>query len=244
MGREQIPAMPRMLSRNKFPPHGWQVLIPEAGMKKPFEGSFTEASRFLHAFVTRNPALAHRLHLPMTIQGCEDWVDTYTAQRCLKHGWVNMVNLTSVPGGHALAEAQKKTAWESVAAGTSRVGAAAAAYAEMFGGTGPVPKPLAEQRAAVCENCPKNDKATGLLAHFTQTAAQEVMGILGALKDLDLRTSNANRLGTCKVCHCPMAAKVFAPLAVILKHMPAEDQADLQPENPRCWILTEKEALQ
>lgn len=234
-----LSGMATLLSRTKFPPGGFQVLIPEAGMKTPVSGGFQEMVEWLVRFARSNPGLTERLKLPTTKAGGEAWVDDYNARRCVAGGWLNFVNISSA-APLAVAEAQKKTSLGSAVGGVVRKGrAAASAYLSMFGATGPVDKALAASRAAVCSACPQNDIKGGLWDYVAKAAADDIMAILGALKDMDLTTPHHASLGVCRACSCPMKAKVFTALSVIESKMPAESWPLLPRNNPRCWILAE-----
>lgn len=232
--------MPRMLSREKFPPGGgFHVLHPEAGMVSPFVGSFRECVNFEAGFRRKNPALAEKLRLSPDLASVEAWVDEQNAIRCLQHGWGNFVMADASP--FTIDEAQKKSLFARVAGGLASGKAALSAYQSMFGPEGPVGTELAERRAAVCASCPQNDTKNGIYAYFVKAAADEIMSILGALKDLNLTTSRDSDLGICQACNCPMRAKVFVNIKNIGANVPADARGKLQKEDPRCWILAEME---
>lgn len=225
--------MPKLLSRTKWVPHGFQVLHPEAGMKKPFVGGFNECVAWEFNFRKKNPVLAQRLSLPIDRKACEDYVDDYNARRCLAAGFTAWVDM----GVAAPAEKKTRHGLDTVVGGVvSKARAAVSAYAAMFGALGPVDKAQATARATVCVACPHNSTDGGLVRFFTQGAAEEIMGVLGALKDLDLTTPQHDRLGVCNACSCPLKAKVFAPLKGIVDKMPASVWRDL-PQT--CWLRTE-----
>lgn len=208
-------------------------------MREAFHGSFREACDFELAFRRKNPGLAQRLALPLNLTAVESYVDGYNAARCLAGGWKDFVESDDQPAFDYVPPTQKKTLWDGVA-GVVRGGRAAlSAYAAMFGNAGPVAHDLAEQRAAVCAGCPQNDTVGGYGAYFVEAAAAEIMALLGALKDMELKTSHDAQLGICKACLCPMKAKVHVPLDAITKRMPPEVWPKLQQENPVCWIRQE-----
>ena len=60
------------------------------------------------------------------------------------------------------------------------------------------------------------------------------MGLMEILKDQKLQTSLDPYLGICEACECPMRAKVWSPVDVILKHIQPEEVEKL---DPGCWIL-------
>jgi hypothetical protein len=229
--------MVKLLSRTKYPPGSFQVLLPESGMKEPFQGGFEDCVGWLLAFVRKNPVLAQRLHLPTTRFDAEEYVDFYNARRCIAHGWLGFVDMDTPPSEVQVAS-QKKTALAAYAGSAGRkIKAAASAWAEMFGKVGPASKEVAEQRAAVCVGCPKNDMAHGLMDYLNEGAASKALAVLGALRDLDLVTSHNEKLGICRACGCPTKAKVFANIGTIVEKMPPETWPELS-RDPTCWILT------
>lgn len=229
--------MPRLKSRDKFPPGEFQVIHPEAGMKAPFAGSFREAVLFELAWRRKNAALAEKLGLPPDLAMCEAWVDEQNAIRCLQSGWGSFVDTdgSSLP----IDPAQKKSLFGVAAVGVAKGLSALSAYQSMFGPDGPVGKDVAEARAAVCHKCPKNDTQRGFTAYFVRAAADGIMGLLGALKDLGVQVAEPKKLGICQACLCPMRAKVFVSTKWIRGHIPEMNLGDLQPANPKCWILEE-----
>lgn len=227
--------MPRLASRDKFPPGEFQVLHPEAGMKKPFTGSFRECVDFEMAFRTKNKSLAQSLGLPLDATAVEIWVDEQNALRCIANGWINFVVIEE--GAERVT--QKKTLLGAAAAGFGSVNAAASAWSDMFGSHGPVSMEQAERRAAVCVSCPHNDTKNGLYAYFVKGAADRLVGILGALKDINLRLADPSKVGICTVCLCPLNAKVLAQTDVLQHKMPPHVKAALSQLTTPCWMKQE-----
>jgi hypothetical protein len=217
----------KIKDRNKWLPGGWQVLIPQSGMKKPFTGSFTEAVQFLLAFRSKNPALCEKNGWKTEIEDVEFAVDQYNSQRMVAGGFLGFVEMEGDPpqptGG------KRRSGPGVVAAAVSGL----AIYRELFTTSTPVSKDEAERRAAICTGCPQN-KPGGFKEWFVGSVAKGLTELLAIMRDLDLTTSRDNELGTCAACHCPMRAKVFADLTVIRKHMRPEETAAL---DKRCWIL-------
>lgn len=107
--------------------------------------------------------------------------------------------------------------------------------AEMVGSEGPVEKPSAENRAAICVVCPKHEKGTWE-SLFTIPAARAARKIIGIVHGASLTTSNDENLRVCGACGCPCLAKVWARIEHIQKHMDDETKAALA---PGCWIVAE-----
>lgn len=227
--------MPRLISRDKFPPGEFQVLHPEAGMKTPFKGSFLEAVTFEMQFRRKNKTLAQSLGLEATQEACEIYVDEYNAQRCLSHGWGNYVLL----GEGAARVTQKKTLLGRVAGVVAGGNAAMSAYMAMFGARGPVSKDAAEKRAAICAVCDHNDTKNGFYAYFVKSAADELMNIIGALKDVDIIVKDPERIGICKICLCPLRAKCHSPISALRDKMPESVHEELKELKTPCWIKQE-----
>lgn len=110
-------------------------------------------------------------------------------------------------------------------------------WMDWFGEGKPVEQAVAERRAAICADCPQNDRRHGnIFEMFTVAAAKEIMAIFSALNDLNLHTSKDNVLKVCQACDCPLKAKVWAPLQIIKKHLPEERFERL---HSACWIRHE-----
>ena len=109
-------------------------------------------------------------------------------------------------------------------------------WIDWFGEGKPVDATRAEQRAITCSDCPQNDQKKGVLAWFTGAAVREIKAIFSAMNDLDMTTSQDEKLKVCMACDCPLKAKVWAPLHIIKKHLREEAYAKL---DERCWIRHE-----
>ncbi len=205
------------------------MLFPQAGMQKPFSGSFTEVVKFTYDFFSKNPALAEKNG--WSTDTVETFVDQYNAQRMVAGGFLNFVELEGdppPPGGIG------RSSHVGVVAGkVSTTLTGAAIWKEMFQGSKPVAKEEAERRAAVCSDCPQNDKRGTFKDWFIATIAKGLTEVVGMLNAQNLKTSRDSELGRCKACNCPMRAKVWPTIEVIRKHMPL---ADISKLDPRCWI--------
>lgn len=208
------------------------MLFPQAGMKKPFSGSFSEAVKFTYDFFAKNPALVEKNGWALNIEYVEAFVDEYNTQRMIAGGYLNFVEVEGI------VPAQKKTMMSrlsrSVVNVAEKVKTAAAIYLDLFGPDGKiVAKEEAERRAAVCVVCPKNDVTGGLTKYFLKESASEIMLVAGMLKDRDATTSLDDKLGVCQACECPMRAKVHVEAHVLKKHLKPDQIAKL---DPNCWI--------
>lgn len=221
----------RLKSRTKWLPHGFQLLLPQIGMKEPISGSFTDVVEAFSRIVDKNPDLAEKHGWPTNRTDQEDWIDERESHRMVAHGWLNFVDLEGA------SPTQKKTSskpFASVASAAGKAKTALAIYRDLFGPDGKVvAKEEAERRAAICVECPKNDTAGGLKKYFVEKAAAEIMGVFGMLKDLDVTTSLDNKLGTCEACSCPMRAKVHVSNEILKNNLKPDQIAKL---DKNCWI--------
>jgi hypothetical protein len=229
----------RLKSRTEFPPGGFQLLLPEVGMTKSLSGSFREMVEAFAMIVQKNPALAQRLGWPTQRAAQEAFVEERECRRLVSQGWSQFVDLSG-PNYVPLPEVKKK-GLAAVAGGAKAARSAIMAYTAMFSKTGPVANDVAIARASVCVDCPKNDTQNSLKNLFVETAAKEIMALLGALKDMTLTTPYDEKLGICTACHCPMRAKIHAPIEAIRAGMPQEVWQEIQTV-PNCWIKTALQA--
>jgi len=206
-------------------------LVPQAGMKKPFSGSFSEAVNFLFAFRSKNPSLVEKHGWSLDPDDVASDVDAYNAQRMVASGYFGFVDLEGDT------PAQKKTARQELGGSLARhVGAVKSAlsmFRDIFGPDGKaVEKEVAESRAAICTACPLNQKGT--LGEFFKTPiANSITGLRGMMRDKSFTTSRDNELGICEACGCVTAAKVHASGEVLQKNMSTEEISRLHPD---CWI--------
>lgn len=99
----------------------------------------------------------------------------------------------------------------------------------------PVTPQLAEQRAEVCVQCPKNVRSDWL-TRVSGAVAKAVLEQRRAKTALAITVPQESELGTCDVCLCNLALKVHVPLPHIIKHTSHQVWSEL-PTN--CWIKRE-----
>lgn len=103
-------------------------------------------------------------------------------------------------------------------------------------GLHPVAKELAEERAAICANCPQN--RPGDWRHwFTEKVASVLKVQMEIKNDMALSTPSDDKLNVCKACVCELKLKVWTPLEHITDHMDDDMKRRL---DERCWILKGK----
>jgi hypothetical protein len=95
-----------------------------------------------------------------------------------------------------------------------------------------VPIDVSESRAAICADCPKNEKGDWT-RFFTVPVSNEIKKQLEKRRGWNLKTSHDENLNICGVCLCPIKLKVHVPIDRILKNLDPEVRANL---HPKCWI--------
>jgi len=97
----------------------------------------------------------------------------------------------------------------------------------------------AESRASVCVGCPKNEKGKSLTDIFTVPVSDLIKKRIEKLDEINLHTSKDSELAVCSACACPLRLKVWVPTELILKRLKPDQKAELNQDNPKCWILDE-----
>lgn len=228
--------MATMKDRNKFPPGQWQVLVPEAGMQKPFAGSFSECVKFLSDFRAKNAALTKKNNWSLNLDDIANDVDQYNAQRMIAGGYFGFVDVEGSPPPYAGGASRSAFAGGAVAVGESAL-TGLAVYRELFTGKSkPVAREEAERRAAICAVCPQNNTKRSFKEQFVSYVAKGLTELVGIMHDMDFVTSHDKQLGTCEACECPLFGKVYVELPTIERNMKPSQRAKL---DPRCWITNQ-----
>lgn len=179
--------------------------------------------------VQRHRQANHRLLLNTNLEAIKMDVDRQNAERCL-----------SIPGGDiyvVLEGSSPKTFTPELVRAAARLAAGVKSLADWLGDGGkPVAGELSEARAGICVKCPKNLQGD-MTSWFTKPASELIRKWIGTRQDLGLKTTHDAALGVCSSCACPLKLKVHTPISHILKQIPAESKADL---DPGCWILSEE----
>jgi len=233
--------MARLKSRQKHPPGGFVLLLPEIGMKTPVKGAFNEVVLAFSRLIQSNPSQAEKHGWPAHTDwdALADWVDAHNAARLIALGYTTFVeeNASNDPAFYDSAywDAQKKT--PSPASAADRLSAGAAMWRELFGPDGrTVDSALATHRASICASCPQNDTTTSLFNIFVSAIASALGSLFTLLKEKQLTTPHDDRLGVCRACLCPMRAKVFIDVSRIEAHT---DERVWNSLDPSCWMLSE-----
>ncbi len=80
-----------------------------------------------------------------------------------------------------------------------------------------VERELAQQRAEVCKKCPHNTEGNALLG----AAAEAVKRHVEFKNKVLLRVDGEKSLGLCDICGCYLKTKIWIPINLIRRHMPA-----------------------
>lgn len=227
--------MANLKSRYEHPPGSFQFLQPETGQVNPFVGSFNFVVEQTQALRVANPFLTERHGWRTDTAGVEFDVEQYNVARCIAGGWTDFLQPDN-PGAVIYTAApplvQKKT--HAAVQGIKRVAAGISVLVEWLGsGAKPVEGKLAEARASICSDCPRNDGGD-FKAYFTEPISEKIRTQLEIKNDLQLKTVQDEKLTVCSACDCPLKLKVWAPLEHILRHTSEETKTRL---DPRCWIL-------
>ncbi len=223
-------------------PNGNRYLQPETGwdsrkMLHPFPSIDALATGVI-AMRLANPWLVQKHGWTTDFAAVKAEMLEYQAQLCLKHNWFGFINTDETAPPPAEVKAQKKTlsVAAAVGGGIKRVAAGIGVFLDWIGeGGAPVSIQVAEHRANICKDCPKNDGGD-FKSYFTEPIAAKILLQLEIKNDLSLKTSVDEKLTVCSACDCPLKLKVWVPIEHILDHMSDEVKDEL---DPRCWITKE-----
>lgn len=229
--------MPHLKSRTAHPPHSFRFLQPETGQASEFVGSFNFVVEQVVRLRKANPFLCERHGWSTDVVAVENEVDAYNTARCIAGGWKDFVVMDDGnPAPLYVMPAQKKTmgVLRSAVAGGSKVAAGVAILLDWLGNSGkPVAQEIADRRAGICAECPKNGNG-GITSYFTQPIADKIKTQMEIRGELQLRTPHDEKLGVCEACLCPLKLKCWTPMEHIIVHTSDEVKKDL---HPCCWIL-------
>lgn len=233
--------MPRLKSRQKFIPNGFQFYIPQLKWSPPPYSSFEVICRSVEALIAANPTLAAQHKWPTNILGIADWVDTYNATLCLRMGWTDYVEPDAGPSApKSLAPHQQESLRNlAVAAARARelVAGAKTLTEWIDSGEPPVAEELSTHRAIVCSKCPKNEPGDWT-KWFTVPASELIKRQVEKASARKLTTPRDDQLNLCTACHCPLKLKVHVPIGWIAKRLTEPQKAGLR-EGKDCWIISE-----
>lgn len=236
VNRDDYLPMARMKSLTAHPPYSFRFLQPETGQSQEFEGSFHHVVEQTMILRQANPFLAERHGWRIDQAGVEFDVEQYNVARMIAGGWLDFIvqeEPSTAPLYVMPPPSQKKTSVAGLGS-VKRVAAGVALLVEWLGsGAKAVEQSLADSRASICVDCPKNDGGDWT-AYFTKPIADKIRTQLEIRGDLQLRTPHDDKLTVCSACDCPLKLKVWTPMDHILAHTSDDTKTKL---DPRCWIL-------
>lgn len=217
--------MPRLKERSLDLPGSFQVLHPDAGMAKPFKGSFADCVNFERDFRQRNQFLCKKHGWTLDPFEIEEWVEQQQVARCVAHGWTAYLDTSPVsPPNWQRQPLPSQDALADVA-GTARAPISIKLVMDWLGeDLIPVDATRAENRAMVCTACPLNQlgEVTG-----------EERKLFALRHEMGLKTSRDTYLNFCRACSRPVGLLVWSKIAPIA----------LSPFDPSCWLLSERHGL-
>lgn len=227
-------------SRTTWPPGGFRFRDAKTGLVLTGVLDFKSSVFKIIEARKANP----RFGLPVDFDTVANELDAYCCKSmkipndpnyCVQGGGANFPKGLSASGHLTVPARLVGSAVADVSRFARNTKAGIGLYLEYFGTGAPVDKALATKRAEICITCPHNEPAN-LAERFSQVVANQIGMVMGILKDLDLKTGMEDKLHVCKICSCPLSAKQFAPLPIILKHIRPETFAELP---DFCWMRTE-----
>lgn len=232
--------MPRIKNKNDGIPHDWQILHPEAGMKKPFRyPSFRGVVEWEFKFRKGNPDLCKKNGWTLDRGEIEQYVETQNVQRLLAIGQTSFLVMdgdASVPKD--LGQRELPAALAVAAGHLGKLNAGRSLIVQWLGdGLNPVEVELANKRASVCVDCPMNQTGN-LWQRLTSMAAKQLKGLIELKQRMKLKTDHDSKLQTCVACDCLLELKVHAPIENIRDNLPPEVRAELA-KAPNCWVINE-----
>jgi len=186
---------------------------------------------------TGNPRMAKKNKWNLTMEGVEADVEAYNVAICLSNGWHDFVT-----NGEAIAIPKVWPPQPAQGGGVAGAGKRSIAGIKLVvdwlgSGLKPVSISIAEKRAAICASCPQNQEGD-FWQRIGAVAAQQVKTLVEVKNDLQLRTSQDDKLHSCQACDCYLKLKVHCEL----KHVLANTSEDTKKRlDPNCWILKEAE---
>lgn len=215
--------------RHTFPNGGWQFYQPQTGWAAPTPKSstFDQTVVLIIRHRQQNAAIAARHGLALDSVNVGNELEMFTRAR------LNIPLPINVP--KPMPQPSSPPAVAAGSSGILKVAHGSGPILEWLASGRPaVDRPIAERRAALCSDCPKNDNTEAtLLQWFVVQAAKVVKLAVEARQDLKLESTQDPKLGVCTACLCGMKVKVHCPHDIITKYLKPEVAADM---DPRCWI--------
>lgn len=228
------------MNLTQTPPGGWQFHQPQTGWWAPSPVGYTHDQQVTNIIKHRlaNPAITSKHKLATDFPTVSKELIKYQQIR----GALSPDPLPKLTP--PLSSPQMSGAVKQAVAVVRKMATGAALLMEWEeAGLPHVSQEQASQRALTCTKCPKNEKGKALTDIFTVPVAAMIKKKMERLNDMNLHTAYDAELATCQACLCPMRTKVWMPTELVLKRLKPDQKAELQPDNPKCWILQESSLL-
>jgi len=209
-------------NRHTIPPKGWIFFQPQTGWSPPtpLGSTFDQTVQLILKHRIQNKAITLKHKLATNPAAIADELEAFTRKRLnlppalLPKTMPRLPHMSHVAG----AAADIKTAAQGTAVVMDWLSSGAPA----------VDQKLAEKRAAICIECPKNVPGSW----YTVGPAELIRSTLSMRKD-KLETPMDDKLLSCDVCKCLMRLKVWVPL----KHIVEQTKPETMKRFPdHCWI--------
>ncbi len=226
----------RLVDRVKPPPGGYRYYVAQTNWSITPWVSFDVAVAEIVRHRLGNPYISSQNGWSTDPAVVADELDAFNTAVCQQMGWNAYITEGGLPTAIPKARRSVSSSLQNLAraAGNLVSGVQTIAEWEIAGGH-LVEQLLADQRATICSDCPRNVPGD-LSSWFTQKAADLIRSQLESRNRMNIETASDDKLGICEACACPLKLKVHTPLDIILSKMSAESKAAL---DPRCWILKE-----
>lgn len=251
----------RLTTTREWPPEGWSYMDPKTGYREPapMSNNFDTVAKGIQRARANNPA--HYPAAQRTNEAARNALTTYTVLRLIRRGlWDRVIieegdeavlsaagvdsatvkkklnqqsQLTEVVGDARPAESGNRG---GILRQTKQLAGGVALLRDWTGTGSPVSPELANKRAAVCVECPLNNRDPNWIDKLTTETSEAVRSQMELKLKLNLATHSDEQLGVCDACLCPMKLKVWVPIKFIQKHTEDETYWAL---HPKCWILAE-----
>lgn len=211
-------------NRHTFPPQGWTFMQPQTRWQNPMAMVGFDASvNAIIAHRRANKAITVKHRLATEYDAVAEELERYTRLRI-------GVPLPAPPSFFWQSSSHLPSRVVAAAANIKRAAEGAAVPVDWFRNGGmPVARDLAERRASICVQCPKNVAGNW----FIEAGAEIIKEIIELRGDITLETSFDSGLKSCDVCQCLMRLKCHTPLQFILRNT----KKDVLEQFPKhCWI--------
>lgn len=215
------------LDRHTFPNGGWFFRQPQTAWVNPMAMvSFNESVKAIVKHRLANKAITAKHGLSTDPRAVGDELERYTRIRL-------GIPLPAPPSFFQQSSSRLPSRVVAAAADIKRAAQGTAVVLDwLTSGGAPVEQALADSRAKVCVDCPKNVEGSW----YTVAPAELIRSTLSARSDLKLATPHDDKLKSCDVCKCLMRLKVWCPMS----HIAKQTKPEIMAEFPSwCWIKCE-----